>query len=76
MTVQEVLEMATIGGAGCLGREDLGVLRPGMACDLAIFALDDMGYDTVGDRVAALLLCQPVAASAVVVGGVLHDRLG
>jgi 8-oxoguanine deaminase len=69
MRVQEVLEMATLGGAGCLGRDDIGAVEPGRACDLAIFALDGPGYDRVGDRVAALLLCQPTAARAVVVGG-------
>jgi 8-oxoguanine deaminase len=69
MRVQEVLEMATLGGAGCLGRDDIGAVEPGRACDLALFALDGPGYDRVGDRVAALLLCQPTAARAVVVGG-------
>ncbi|MFH1841920.1 MAG: 8-oxoguanine deaminase, partial [bacterium] len=69
MTVSEVLEMATLGGARCLGRDDIGAVAPGMACDLALFDLSDLGYDRVGDRVAALLLCQPAPARAVVVGG-------
>lgn len=69
MTVAEVLEMATLGGAACLGRDDLGAIAPGRACDLALFALDDLGYDTAGDRVAALVLCHPHRARAVVVGG-------
>ena len=41
MTVDEVLEMATLGGAACLGRDDIGALEPGRACDLALFDLDD-----------------------------------
>jgi 8-oxoguanine deaminase len=69
MTVEEVLEMATIGGACCLGRDDVGVVAPGWACDLALFDLSDVGYDGALDRVAALLLCQPAPARAVVVGG-------
>lgn len=69
MTVMEVLEMATLGGAACLGRDDLGALEPGRCCDLALFALDDLGYERAGDRVAALLLCQPTRARAVVVHG-------
>ncbi len=69
MTVGEVLEMATLGGAGCLGRDDVGALEPGRACDLAIFALEAVGYDGAADPVAALLLCQPEPARAVVVGG-------
>mgnify|MGYP000137368108 CR=1 FL=1 len=73
MTVGEVLEMATLGGAGCLGRTDVGALEPGRACDLAIFALEAVGYDGAADPVAALLLCQPEPARAVVVGGKLID---
>ncbi len=69
MTVGEVLEMATLGGAACLGRDDIGALEPGRACDLAVFDLADRGYENVGDRVAALLLCHPAPAREVVVGG-------
>jgi len=73
MTVDEVLEMATLGGAACLGRDDIGALEPGRACDLALFDLDDPAYERVGDRVAALLLCRPTPAKAVVVGGRVID---
>ena len=69
MTVNEVLEMATLGGAGCLGRDDLGAIEPGKACDLAIFDLSAIGYDGADDPVAALLLCHPEPARAVVVHG-------
>jgi 8-oxoguanine deaminase len=69
MTVGEVLEMATLGGACCLGRDDIGAVRPGYCCDLALFDLSDLGYDGALDRVAALLFCQPAPARAVVVGG-------
>nr|MBC8426651.1 amidohydrolase family protein [bacterium] len=69
MTVQEVLEMATLGGAACLGRDDIGAVEPGRVCDLALFDLDDPAYDRVGDRVAALLLCRPTQAKIVVVDG-------
>jgi len=69
MTVQEVLEMATLGGAACLGRTDIGAVEPGRACDLALFDLADRGYEKVGDRVAALLLCHPAPAREVIVGG-------
>ncbi len=69
MTVQEVLEMATLGGAACLGREDVGAVRPGLACDLAVFDLDAVGYDGADDPVAALLLCHPEPARATIVGG-------
>ena len=73
MTVQEVLEMATLGGAGCLGRKDLGSLEPGKACDLALYDLSAIGYDGADDRVAALLLCHPEPAQAVVIDGRLLE---
>ena len=73
MTVMEVLEMATLCGAACLGRDDIGAVEPGRACDLALFDLSGPDHDRVGDRVAALLLCRPVDARAVVVGGRVID---
>lgn len=69
MSVAEVLEMATLDGARCLGREDIGALEVGKACDLAVFDLSAIGYDGVDDPVAGLLLCHPEAVKDVVVGG-------
>jgi cytosine/adenosine deaminase-related metal-dependent hydrolase len=77
MTVQEVLEMATLDGARCLGRDDVGAIEPGKACDLAVFDLEAIGYDGADDPVAALLLCHPEPARATIVGGcVAYDRDG
>jgi cytosine/adenosine deaminase-related metal-dependent hydrolase len=73
MTVGEVLEMATLGGACCLGRDDIGSLAPQNCCDLALFDLSDLAYEQVGDRVAALLLCDPPSARQVVVQGRVHE---
>ena len=74
MTVDEVLAMATRDGAACLGREDVGVLEPGRACDLAVFDLSAIGYDGAQDPVAALLLCHPEPAREVIVGGKVIDN--
>ncbi|MBU2502326.1 8-oxoguanine deaminase, partial [bacterium] len=75
MTVGEVLEMATLGGAGCLGREDAGSLETGKACDLAVFDLEAIGYDGADDPIAALLLCHPEPARATIVGGrIVYER--
>jgi len=75
MTVGEVLEMATLGGAACLGREDVGAVRAGLACDLAVFDLAAVGYDGADDPVAALLLCHPEPARATIVAGnVVYER--
>ncbi|MFH2051665.1 MAG: 8-oxoguanine deaminase [bacterium] len=76
MTVGEVLEMATLGGAGCLGREDAGSLETGKACDLAVFDLEAIGYDGADDPIAALLLCHPEPARATIVGGrIVYERV-
>lgn len=58
MPARKVFGMATRGGAAALGREDLGVLAPGMAADLAMFDLQDLAYaGATSDPLAALLFC-------------------
>ncbi len=59
MSAREALEIATLGGAKVLNRDDIGALAPGMAADLVSFPLD--GIATAGalhDPLAALLFCQ------------------
>lgn len=58
MTAREALEIATIGGAKVLGRDDVGHLGKGMAADFIAF--DTMPEPFVGghaDPVVALVLC-------------------
>lgn len=71
LKAREALHIATAGGARVLGRDDIGVLRPGMAADFAAFRLDtiDMSGGAQWDPVAALLFCGPQKASATVVNG-------
>ncbi|MBE2278076.1 MAG: 8-oxoguanine deaminase [Rhodobacteraceae bacterium] len=59
MGAREALEIATLGGARVLGREDCGAIAPGMRADLAIW--DVSGIEAAGawDPVAALVLCGP-----------------
>ncbi len=40
----DVLRLATVGGAQVLGRDDLGHLAAGMAADLALIDLDQLGF--------------------------------
>jgi 8-oxoguanine deaminase len=54
MSVASALELATIGGARCLGRDDLGELVPGKRADVAVWPGDDVG--DIPDPVAALAL--------------------
>ncbi|MDH5539429.1 MAG: 8-oxoguanine deaminase [Rhizobacter sp.] len=55
---REVLEIATLGGARVLGRDDIGVLAPGMAADIVCVPLDQIGLaGALHDPVAALVFC-------------------
>ncbi|PLC05246.1 8-oxoguanine deaminase [Variovorax sp. RO1] len=77
MTAREALEIATVGGARVLGRDDIGALAPGMSADLVAF--DMRGVDHAGawhDPVAALVFCTPVAAALSVIDGVVRIRDG
>jgi cytosine/adenosine deaminase-related metal-dependent hydrolase len=59
MTAREALEMATLGGARVLGRDDIGVIAPGMAADFIAINLDRPGLaGAQHDPVAALVLCE------------------
>lgn len=77
MGAREALELATRGGAEVLNRDDIGALAPGMAADLAIYALDDVGLaGALHDPLAALLFCQPPRARHTVVHGRVVVRDG
>ena len=69
MSAREVLEIATLGGAQVLGRDDLGSVEPGKRADLAIW--DMRGVEAAGswDPVAALVLCGPRRVRHLVVEG-------
>jgi cytosine/adenosine deaminase-related metal-dependent hydrolase len=77
MTAREALEIATLGGAQVLGRDDIGALAPGMAADLVAF--DVTGLDQAGaeaDPVAALIFCTPGRVALSVIGGRVVVREG
>lgn len=60
LTARQALEMATLGGAKVLGREDIGALEAGKCADFIAVRLDQIGYaGGLHDPVAALILCQP-----------------
>ncbi|VVE36265.1 8-oxoguanine deaminase [Pandoraea horticolens] len=77
MTAREALEIATVGGARVLGRDDIGMLAPGMVADFAAF--DTRGVGMAGglhDPVAALVFCNPGQAAYSVVNGRVVVREG
>jgi cytosine/adenosine deaminase-related metal-dependent hydrolase len=58
MTARGALELATLGGARVLGRDDIGALAPGMAADFIAVNLDRPAFaGAQADVVAALVLC-------------------
>ena len=69
MSAREALEIATLGGAQVLGREDLGSVEPGKRADLAIWDLSGVEAAGSWDPVAALLLCGPTRVRHLVVEG-------
>jgi cytosine/adenosine deaminase-related metal-dependent hydrolase len=70
LSAREMLEMATLGGARVLGRDDIGALAPGMACDLATVGLSDIGLAGADhDPLAALLFCSVPRVTHSVVNG-------
>jgi len=70
LSAWDVLEMATLGGARVLGRDDIGALAPGMAADFIGFRLDRLAYaGALHDPIAALVFCMPQNVDLSVVNG-------
>ncbi len=77
MTARQALELATIGGARVLGRDDIGALAPGMAADFVAFRLDQLAFaGGLHDPVAALVFCAPVNVAYSVINGRVVVREG
>jgi 8-oxoguanine deaminase len=56
LTARDVLWMATRGGAGVLGRKDIGSIEIGKRADLALFSVNGLEYaGALSDPVAALV---------------------
>jgi len=76
-SAREALELATLGGARLLGRDDIGALEPGMAADVVAFRVDDLAHaGAVSDPVAALLTCAPGRVWLSVINGRIRVRDG
>ncbi len=70
VSVWDALELATTGGAACLGRSGtLGVIAPGAAADVAVFDGRPLGLSGAMDPVAGLVLCAPAPVRHLFVGG-------
>jgi 8-oxoguanine deaminase len=77
MSAREALEIATLGGAKVLNRDDIGALAPGMAADIVTVPLGDIGMaGALHDPLAALLFCHVPRVKHSIVGGRVVVRDG
>ncbi|NDI02317.1 MAG: 8-oxoguanine deaminase, partial [Actinobacteria bacterium] len=79
MTARSALEMATRGGAACLGRTgELGTLTVGAAADIAVWDQTGIAYaGAVSDPIEAWLRCGPTGVRNTIINGkeVVKDGL-
>jgi len=74
---QGALELATLGGARVLGRDDIGALAPGLAADFIGYRLERLEFTgALHDPLAALVFCTPVNVDLAVVNGRMRVREG
>jgi 8-oxoguanine deaminase len=70
MTARQALELATLGGAKVLNRDDIGAIKPGMSADIVMFKLDQVGFaGALHDPVAALVFCTPANVNHSIING-------
>ncbi len=70
LSARQALELGTLHGARCLGRDDeLGHLSVGALADVAVWRLDDVGFAGIADPIAALVLGPPRPVDLLLVGG-------
>ncbi|MGQ3027745.1 MAG: 8-oxoguanine deaminase [Ferrovibrionaceae bacterium] len=77
MSARQALEIATLGGARVLNRDDIGALAPGMAADFVAFRTGGIGMaGALHDPVAALVFCNPGPVALSVINGRVVVRDG
>jgi cytosine/adenosine deaminase-related metal-dependent hydrolase len=74
---REALEIATLGGASVLGRDDIGALAPGMAADFIGYRLARLEFaGALHDPLAALVFCTPPTVDLSVINGQVRVQDG
>jgi cytosine/adenosine deaminase-related metal-dependent hydrolase len=69
LTARQALEIGTLGGAKCLGREaELGTLEPGKLADIALWRVDGF-REAIEDPVTALVFGPTPPLQRLLVGG-------
>lgn len=70
MSAREALEIATLGGAAVLGRDDIGSIAPEMAADLIAYRIDSLAFaGAQHDLIAALVFCQSLNVDLSIING-------
>ena len=70
LTARQSLELATLGGARVLGRDDIGLLEKGQAADFIAIKLERLEYaGALHDPLAALVFCSPARVDLSVING-------
>lgn len=70
VTARQMLQLATVGGAEVLGRDDIGILAPGYAADMIAIDLGRIEFSgALHDPVAAVVMCGPGRIDHSWVGG-------
>jgi len=77
LKVREALEIATLGGAKVLGRNDIASISPGMSADIIAYRADTIEFaGGQHDLVASLLLCQPNRVDLSIINGEIVVKEG
>jgi 8-oxoguanine deaminase len=72
LTARQSLEIATLGGAAVLGRNDIGSLETGKCADFIAIRLDSLSFaGALHDPLSALIFCTPPRVDYAVINGKL-----
>ncbi len=70
LSAREALELATIGSASVLGRDDIGAIAVGMSADIIAYRLDSVGFaGALHDPIAGLLFGQSPTVDLSIING-------
>lgn len=77
LTARQALELGTRGGAAVLGRDDVGILAPGMAADFIAIDGDTAAFaGALHDPIGATVFCAPQTVAYSVINGRVIVREG
>lgn len=71
LKIREVLQLETTGGAAVLGRDDIGIIKPGMAADFIGINLNTLPFagGSCHEPLASIFLCAPPTVDFSIING-------